>query len=840
MRSPTLHRIALCGLLGTAVAAQQPQRPAAPDQPVPPVTFKVEINYVEVDAIVTDRQGTFVRNLQRSDFQILEDGKPQSISAFALVDIPIEREERPLFASQPIEPDVKTNARPFDGRVYVLLLDDLHVHPLRSGRVRTAAKKFIEQNLGANDVAAVVYTSGRTDVGQEFTSNRRLLAASVDKFMGRKLRSSTLNRIDEYFNTRDTRAAGDRVDDPEEAERGYQARNSLGAVKSVSEFLAGIRGRRKALLFISEGIDYDITDIFNNRSAASVIDEAREAVAAATRSNVSVYAVDPRGLTAGGDDAIEMQALPDDTTLGLGMTSLWNEVRLAHDSLRTLADETGGLAVLNSNDFTDGFSRIVRDNSSYYVLGYYPTNDRRDGRFRKIEVKLARPDLTVRARRGYVAPRGRPAADRRAESSAGTSAELREVMQNPLSVPGLTMAVFAAPFLGPAPKASVLIGIQVRGQDLTFAPREGLHHNTLELAYVAVDQNGKVQASDRHQVDLRLKPDTFKAVERSGFRVTARAEMPPGRYQLRVGARETGGGAVGSVHYDFEVPDFGKSSLAVSGLVVTSAAAKLTPTARPDAQLQEVLDGPPTAAREFASDDQLAVFAEVYDNVTSPPHKVDITTAVLSDEGRVMFETAEERSSEELKGARGGYGHVARIPLRELQPGLYVLRVEAKSRLGNDEPVRRDVQFRVRQPASGGPDSPGAAGDPAAAGSAGVMTTIARGSTSGITGHTEIVARTQAEWEALWKQHAPDRPAPTVDFTRHAVAAVFLGSQPTAGYSVRIASAKQTGEGLELEFLVGRPASDAIVAQVVTSPFHIVTVPASPTIAFRRVDPSAP
>ncbi len=198
IRTQLLLAVSLLAAVVARPAAQQPAsgQPNTADQP--PVTFRIEINYVEVDAAVFDRQGRFVNDLTRDDFQVLEEGVPQNVSAFSLVNIPIERAERPLFARTPIEPDVASNATPFEGRVYVLVLDDLQTAPLRTPLVRRAAKQFIEQAMAANDVAAIVYTSGRGEAGQEFTSSKRLLAASVDRFMGRKLRSTTLERLDQY------------------------------------------------------------------------------------------------------------------------------------------------------------------------------------------------------------------------------------------------------------------------------------------------------------------------------------------------------------------------------------------------------------------------------------------------------------------------------------------------------------------------------------------------------------------------------------------------------------------------------------------------------------------
>src|SRR6185295_543843 len=128
------------------------------------------------------------------------------------------RADRPLFQQDPIEADVQNNDR-IDGRVYVMVIDDLHTNFGRTQRVKIAARQFIERRLGANDLMAIVHTAGSTDAAQEFTNNKRLLLAAVDKTQGRKLKSATANRTTEYYNTRDLRSQGDPVNDPEDAER---------------------------------------------------------------------------------------------------------------------------------------------------------------------------------------------------------------------------------------------------------------------------------------------------------------------------------------------------------------------------------------------------------------------------------------------------------------------------------------------------------------------------------------------------------------------------------------------------------------------------------------------
>lgn len=687
----TLLAVLLAGLAAAGLLAQQaaPQAPPVP----PPVTFRVEINYVEVDAIVTDASGNIVSNLRREDFQVLEDGKPQKISAFSLVNIPIERAERPLFAAAPIEPDVRSNAT-MDGRLYVIVLDDYHVDITRVPRVKAAMRRFIEGNFGVNDLAAVVYTSGRANDGQDFTNSQRLLLASIDKFTGRKLRSSTLERIEAYNRSTDTRQQGQRVNDPLEFERAYQARQTMGAIRRIAEFMAGIHGRRKAMLLVSEGIDYDIYDVFNNREASTILDDSREAIAAATRGNVSVYAVDPRGLTTLGDDLIETGSLPQDTSLGLGVQSSQAELRIAQDSLRVLADETGGFAVLNQNDFSSGFDRMVQENSSYYVLGYYPANDRRDGKYRKLEVRVNRPGLQVRSRKGYVAPRGRAPETKRAGDSE-LPAAVREALESPLPMGGIPMSVFAAPYKGTAPNAVVAIAIEMGASGFTFVEQGGTFNDRLDVAITATDLDGKLYGSTRHGIAMAMKPDTAARAKARGIRMVSQIEVPPGRYQLHVAAGE-GGGKVGSVLYDLEVPDFSKAPLTMSGVTLTSAAAAETTTVSPKNSLSDFLPGPPITTREFDRSDTIALFTEFYENRTGvPPHKIDLSVSVRGDDGRVVLENHEERASTELQGGRGGYGFTATFPLKDFAPGLYVLHVEARMR-GADAGVGRDIQFRVR------------------------------------------------------------------------------------------------------------------------------------------------
>lgn len=713
-----MHRriLALASLVvlsALTLTAQQAPSPSPTD--TPPPTFRVEVNYVEVDAVVTDSQGNAVTDLTLDDFEVREDGRPQKVSAFAVVNLPVERPPQPIFASAPIEPDVQANTQS-EGRIYMIVLDDLHTTFTNTVRVKRALRTFIETNFGSNDLAAVVYTSGRTTAGQEFTNNTRLLLAAIDRFSGRNLRSEALE-INDALNNRPpgefaTRPGGSGSrnpsdlsglpTDPLEFERAQRARTTLTAVRQLAEFMSGIRGRRKSLLLVSEGISYDVLDVFANTSAGIVEQQARDAVAAATRGNVAIYAIDPRGLTAF-EETIEVSGTPADITPSQFSVvgSLQNSLRISQQSLQVLADETGGFAAVNRNDLSEAFTRIVRENSAYYVLGYYPANERRDGRFRRLEVRVTRPGLQVRARRGYVAPRGRApeakpavtAADGGTMSPAATSA-----LNSPIPTAGIPLSLFAAAYKGMAPNASVALALEIRAGQLSFTERNGTFNNRLEVVFSSVDEGGTIRGGSRHVLTLELKPETYAVARQRGLRVVSEMMLPPGRYQLRAAAAEEGGARAGNVFYDLEVPDFQKAALSMSGVALMSAASNATPTVRPRDPLKDVLPGPPSTMREFDRGDLLALFAEFYENAPgAPTHVVELSTTVRADDGRVLFEAREERTSADLQGGAGGYGYRPQVPLSEIPEGTYVLRVAGRSRAEGAGPgVSRDILIRVR------------------------------------------------------------------------------------------------------------------------------------------------
>ncbi len=676
---------AACLLLWTASSFAQPA--ATRD----PRTFRAGVDAVEIDVRVVDEHGNPVTGLVRDDFDVFEDGVRQQVRAFTALDVPFV----PRPAADGIEPDVQTNRTPFDGRLYMLVLDDLHTHPLQANRVKRAVRRFLDEHFAANDRAALVVTSGNTEASQELTSSREALLAALDRFAGRKIRSSTLERIDSYYMNRDILEREDngrlRVDDPRDSERGHNARVALDTLAAAARWLGSVPARRKALLFVSEGVDYDVHNVFENKDASSVVAASRDAIAAAARGNVTIYGIDPRGLTLG-DDGIEVASLPEDTSLNLGTSSMLAEVQRSQDSLRTLSDETGGFAVVNANDLRGGFDRIVRENSRYYLLAYEPTNTRRDGRFRKVEVRVKRPGLRVEARRGYVAAKAEE--KRRAEAREDAAPDLRRLLDSPLPVPGLPLESSVAAFRGVDGRTSTLVTLEV-GPQFTFKEADGLHRDRIEVSVLAIGADGKVTGGDQRAIELKLKPETLAHVQRHGFRTLSRLPLAPGRYQVRIAAREEGADRSGSVIHDLVVPDYDAAPLALSHLLLGAKATAQAMTTRPDPELNGRLLVPPTATRRFARGDTVTVFGEVYDNRSRGAEPLVVVTTVTGSTGQVAFRSEETVEPRSFEPARRSWTHRVDIPLADVAPGEYVLRVEAKPRSANGPAVSREVVFQV-------------------------------------------------------------------------------------------------------------------------------------------------
>lgn len=642
----------LAAASGVLLAGQVPQVPPGQD---PSATFRSSVDAVQLTVIVTDADGVPVAGLTADDFEILENRARRPITTFEAINIPVERRERAL-----AEPDVLTNDRPA-GRLYVIALDTMTSYSAL--RARAFLRQFIEQHFGPNDTAAVVLTTrGPRDSGQEFTSNPRLLVEAINKFDG----------------------GGD---------DGNRERNFIGDFRNLMAFMATLRGGRKAVIFVSEGVPVDAWQVVNARPArfgglfSDIDTDFIEALSFATRNNIALYPIDPRGLGLGITD--------EDIDVEFDKTRRRETEATLDDRLDMggLAAVTGGFALVGSNNFTGAFERIVRENSTHYLLGFNSAIEQRDGRFVNLEVRVKRPGLQVRSIDGYVAPRGRPRDPRRPPASS-VLASTWDAVASAITTSGVPIRVYAAPFRGKGKEkaATVAISVEVDGSRLNLQEQEGAHRGILEVVFAVTDAKNKRWPIWRHRAELRLKPETYERVREGAVRVLSQLPLPEGRYQLRASAG--GVAAAGSVIYDLVIPDF-RDDFSLSGVALTSKQAQATFTFSPHKQLDVALPGPPTTAREFSRDDTLILFAEAYEN-RKKAHTVTLTVELRDDAGRVLGTHVVERKAADKPKEASVYAFAPNLSLEEIPPGRYALRVEAASSLDRRKSVIRDVPFSVR------------------------------------------------------------------------------------------------------------------------------------------------
>ena len=299
----TLGTLLSLALTIVTLDAQPPATPAQPDTEAPP--FRQGIDLITVDVVVTDRDGQPVRTLTVDDFQVYEDGVVQPIVTFSYIDTGVHAHEADALSATPAADEASNVPRGTDGRVYLLLLDDLHTHALRSDTAQAIARQFIAHHLAANDLAAVAVTSGRTTASYPFTRDRQPLLDAVGQFVGeyrpppqrasRQDPGRTVFDVQRPFGATDQRR---------------NAQTMLRSLGTLAEWMAGFSDRRKVILLISQGVEDSLSEEF--------LAEMRPVVSAAARHHIAVYPIDPRGLPTGEPGDIPTRTLVDETPFSVG------------------------------------------------------------------------------------------------------------------------------------------------------------------------------------------------------------------------------------------------------------------------------------------------------------------------------------------------------------------------------------------------------------------------------------------------------------------------------------------------------------------------------------------
>jgi hypothetical protein len=347
-----------------------------------------------------------------------------------------------------------------------------------------------------------------------------------------------------------------------------------------------------------------------------------------------------------------------------------------------ITEETGGFAVLDQNDLAAGLDRIVEDNSRYYLLGYYPSDQAHEGEYRKIEVRLHRPDLVVHAREGYLRLG-------KAETDDVSMSDVAGSAVSGLPSRGIPLRATTTSYRPGAKsdRTAVVLVLEMEVDRFNFSERDGQLHDIVEMHVVAEDAQGETQTEVHRQFGLALRPPTFEVVKKAGFRAGLALELPPGRQQLRIAAVEKGAGLRGWLSYDVQVPDYRVPQLMLSSIVLTSEDDALVPVfaAPEDRHAVQLL---PSTKTSFSSSDELVLSTEVYWNVSSDPD-LDVSTTLQNMEEKVVYESKKGQLREITMGGGPRLTYRSRIPLERFSPGTYLLKVTVQSRHTDEQATRR-------------------------------------------------------------------------------------------------------------------------------------------------------
>jgi VWFA-related protein len=713
MRTPRLGRAARSLLLSFAVVLLTPL-PAAPRQTEKP-TFPAGTEVVTVDVVVTGRDGRPVLDLRPEDFTVTEDGKPQEIVAFDAIHRPApEVTEAPSTgaATAPLEIRSSTNQVPpsRQGSLILVVFDELHMTPAEAQRARKALRGFLETGVASGDRVALVGTREGTRWTARMPEGRDALLQVLDRLQGRRVGDMVRYAMTDYEAVRIDQERDPIVTDqvmrrlietngiphtallPGEtldpgdvqswrsqtqsmashvyAEARQRTEQSLGIIERSLDALAGTRGR-KSLVLVTGGIVQD-----------SRLDVFHRVVSTSRRANAAIYSIDvrgleaaPTGLQADVNEPIRLQ----DMSAGAGL----DELKEANEGAEGLALDTGGFVIRNQNDLGAGLARVERDSRSYYLLGYTPTNRSADGKFRKISVKVAREGVTVRARRGYYAPR---ATDEKPPETR--DAAMQRALDAPFDLPDVPLRALAQVF-GEKQKGQleVLLTSEVDIRGLAFAEQGGTARDTIEaLILVARRDTGEHTRFDQ-QFELSLRPETRARYERTWFPITREVDLLPGPYQAKIVARDRNSGKVGTLTSDFEVPE-------ASGLRISS----LTLSDRVRDEGQNGVRAPElTARRTFAPSGVLHCRFEIYGAAKDPTGRPRVTAgfSIRRSDGRFLAALPETPLT---PGPDGALARTVGTAIEGAPPGRYEAIVVVTDTVAEQAAVAREP-FVIEAPA---------------------------------------------------------------------------------------------------------------------------------------------
>ncbi len=613
------------------------------------------------------KTGEFVRGLKQSDFAIFENGKRQQISTFDFESVemaaPLNEAIISGLAAGASGDKAALVARPEDlrnHRLIVMFFDLTSMQPEDLERSVEAAQEFLRTKMQPADLVALISLGDTLNVDQDFTADKNALIDEVGVYNGTEGQGFAQGANANTNQVEDTTGYT-----PDESE--YNDLNTdreLFALRAISKSLEKIT-EKKSLLYFSGGISRD--GIENQASL-------RAAVNAAVRANLAIYSVDTRGLQA-------ISPLGDASTGSLRGTGAYNGGALANNMnanfatqevMATLSSDTGGKAFFDSNDFAPAFAQVQRDTSAYYAIGFRSSNPARDGRYRKLTIKIDRPGVKLEYRPGYYAP-----ADFRHSGKEDRESELEEELASDLPATDMAVYLDAMYFRLDENRYYVPVSLIVPGAQIPFVKDGDKDKATLDIIGEVIDEVKRPIGRARETIKLNLDP-SLQARQKT-IQYTTSFNLPPGKYHLKFVVRENQTGRMGSFEADIALPELKKTPLRMSSIVLASMR---QPSKKTSPLIRGGQEYVPNISHVFRQDQHLYLLYEIYSPAREKPAGnkpkgsrpgIDVLSSLELIQGaQKVYETPLVRASAINVEGRDAVAIELDVPLSGLKPGQYL------------------------------------------------------------------------------------------------------------------------------------------------------------------------
>lgn len=576
--------------------------------------LRVTSDLVLVNVVVRDKKGNVVRGLKAQDFTVLEDGKAQQLQSFDVEDIAAApevvtaNENLPSAApAESVSPAKATTtalstAKAKDKRLIVLFFDFTGMQPEDIARSAESAREFVEEKLAASDLVAAVSFQTVLQVDQDFTQDKKLLRAAIDRYAGSSGEGHEAGTTGDADGTADN---GNAFTADESDFNTFNTNLKLQAIQSLCDALTQLP-QRKSVVYFSSGA---------TRNGIENQSQLRATINAAVKGNVAIYAVNAPGL-----EALPPGGSAETGSLrGVGMYSgdanrkQYDQNFGATETLTSLSNDTGGKAFIDTNDFSGVFDRVHNDTSSYYILGYRSSNHEKDGRYRKITVKTSLRDVKLEYRAGYYAARDFVHSNKQEREDL-----LLSELDSESPATDLPVYLAASYFRLSGDRIFVPVSVIVPGSAIPRTQEKNVEKATLDIVGQVRDRSSKFPVANIRDT-VKLAVEANQNVARKNVQYNTGFVLAPGSYRLKIVLRENQSGQLGSFETDLEVPDFqkrdkAKTALKLSSVVLSNQLAPAGKTKLKDNP--RVRDGQeliPNITHVFNANQHMYLYFEIYD-----------------------------------------------------------------------------------------------------------------------------------------------------------------------------------------------------------------------------------